>query len=380
MAFWIALSALFVISVVVLVRPLIMRPPAVGGGDDREVYAAQLDELSADLKRGLIAPQEAEAARAEIARRLLRAGGAGVSDAGSPRRGRLVALGVFLFVGAFSVVAYGVLGSPQAPDQPLSARLQPMTGSDLASLVEEAEVHLAANPNDGEGWSVVAPIYQRLGRFDDARDAYARAIAVLGESARLLTGQAESMTVAQNGNVSEDARALFERALSLDPSALSPAIFLAVAARQSGNVTEATMRWRALLERSRGDEPWLKIAAAEFERLGINPDGPPTPTPLGGPAASPAGSPSSPAGLPQGAALLNGGAAPPMVAAMVERLQTRLTQEGGSGVEWAQLVRSYAVLGQDDNARATVEAALAALTGDELEAFRASPDVTGLLP
>jgi cytochrome c-type biogenesis protein CcmH len=46
---------------------------------------------------------------------------------------------------------------------------------------------------------------------------------------------------------------------------------------------------------------------------------------------------------------------------MVEGLAARLKQQGGSAEDWAKLVRSYAVLGESDKARAALAAARAAL-------------------
>ncbi|MEO1105921.1 MAG: hypothetical protein AAFW98_19680, partial [Pseudomonadota bacterium] len=162
--------------------------------------------------------------------------------------------------------------------------------------------------------------------------------------------------------------------------ALRPAIFLAIAARQQGDFMEAGERWRTLLARSDGTEPWLDIASAEFTRMGMGSGAsapqadsetaaaPGEATPRTG-QAGPLAAPGAPAGEP-----------PAMVVAMVERLAARLDAEGGSADEWVQLVRSYRVLGRDDDARRTVEAGLAALDGDAREAFQNSPEVREITP
>src|SRR6266852_3408579 len=38
----------------------------------------------------------------------------------------------------------------------------------MESLIAQVESHLERNPDDGRGWEVIAPIYLRLGRFEDA--------------------------------------------------------------------------------------------------------------------------------------------------------------------------------------------------------------------
>ncbi|WMS41645.1 c-type cytochrome biogenesis protein CcmI [Acuticoccus sp. MNP-M23] len=387
MILWIALAVLATLTVVALLRPLLARNVEVGGGDDREVYAAQLTELEADVERGLIADKEAAAARTEIARRLLRSRDARGSG---PSRGRLtaVALAVALFVPVFSVGAYVWLGTPQYGDQPLAARLAPIDDDTLQEMLAKAEQRLATEPDDAEGWLAIAPVYQRLGRFADSAKAYGKVNDLLGERTEWLTAEGENLAFAQGGEVSAEGAALFERALALDPQALRPAIFLAIAARQAGDFMEAGERWRHILARSDGTEPWLQIANAEFMRI-AEASGAPTsvdagprinaPAPQGGPRigtapptqATPSGA--GTAAAPSGT--FPGGAPPPAVVAMVEGLAARLAASGGTVDEWTRLVRSLNVLGRTDEAQQAVRDGLAALDGSDRAAFAASPEV-----
>ena len=50
-------------------------------------------------------------------------------------------------------------------------------------MVAQVEAHLAKNPNEGRGWEVVAPIYLRMGRFEDAVKARRIALALNGRDA-----------------------------------------------------------------------------------------------------------------------------------------------------------------------------------------------------
>lgn len=369
MTLWIALFLVLAATLAVLLRPLAMGSRNLTGGDDREVYAAQLGELEADKARGAIGEADAAIARTEIARRLLRAKGVRATADGSTARRAGAALAVALFMAAFSLGAYAWLGMPGYGDQPLAARMVPLDENELARMVAQAEAELAANPEDGRGWVVLAPIYQRMRRFADAADAYGRANALIGENADWLGLQGENLAYAGSGAVSEEARALFERALVLDPEALRPAIFLAIADRQDGDTEAAGQRWQALLARAQGNEPWLQIAQAELTRMGLT-------------SLLPATGEAAPGEAATGEAAtgeVGGGAPPPaMVEAMVSGLAQRLETQGGTVDEWVRLVRSYTVLGRIDDARATVDAGLAALAGEERVAFESAPDVTRL--
>ena len=47
----------------------------------------------------------------------------------------------------------------------------------------QVEAHLEKNPDDGRGWEVVAPVYLRLGRFEDAVKARRNALRFNGANA-----------------------------------------------------------------------------------------------------------------------------------------------------------------------------------------------------
>jgi cytochrome c-type biogenesis protein CcmH len=380
MILWLSLAFLTLLVLVVVLRPLLVREARVEGGEDAEVYASQLAEVEADRERGLISPADAEAARAEIARRLLRARRAVPA---SVARGRAVAaaLTVALLLPAVAIGLYASLGAPTYGDQPLAARLAPITDDELAEMLATAEARLADRPDDGEGWAAVAPVYQRMGRYDDAADAYRRAAEILGETPERLLGRAEALTFANRGTVTEEARDLFARVAELAPEAEAPQIFLAIASRQAGDFTAAAERWRALIDRSDGDEPWLEIASAEFMRMGgtdpfIADDGSAAPAP---PAPRIGAAPGPTTDQVNAAAGMTDEAREAMIAGMVEGLAGRLDTNGGSADDWLRLIRSYQVLGRTDDARAAAERALAALSGTERDRVAGEADVQELL-
>src|SRR5687768_9247275 len=74
---WLLLAGLTAIVLLVLLRPLAATDARDRAPEsfDAAVYRDQLNEIEADRARGLIGEEEAEAARTEIARRLLAADG-----------------------------------------------------------------------------------------------------------------------------------------------------------------------------------------------------------------------------------------------------------------------------------------------------------------
>ncbi|WP_255542671.1 c-type cytochrome biogenesis protein CcmI [Azospirillum sp. INR13] len=126
MLFWILAAVLTAAVLLFIVPPLLRSGAAAPDRDafDREVYRDQLDELERDRARGLINDAQAEAAKAEIARRMLATeekSGSAATPA-TPRSARVLAvlLALMLPLGALSV--YGLYGRPDLPAQPLASR------------------------------------------------------------------------------------------------------------------------------------------------------------------------------------------------------------------------------------------------------------------
>jgi cytochrome c-type biogenesis protein CcmH len=364
MMIWIVFSVLAVAAALSVLVPLSRsgRELRETAAYDVEVYKAQLGEVDRDLDRGLISEEAAEAARTEIARRLIAAGGAeeeipATADAGrrsGARFGLRVAQALALVAVPLGTIGlYSVIGSPDIPDQPLVARLQePVLNRSLPDLVARVEQRLAEEPSDGRGWDVIAPAYMRLGRAEDAAAAYAAAIRILGSTVRRETDRGEALVIANNGIVGAEARAAFERAVALDARAIKPRFFLALALTQENRNEDAIAAWQALLDEAQGGEAWAEAVRVELAKLGVETE--PTVAAAPGPSQGDIAS----------AAQMNAEDRSAMIRSMVDRLDTRLSDEGGSADEWLRLMRAVAVLGDTDRLRDTATRAQEALKAD----------------
>src|SRR5207244_8890295 len=95
---------------------------------------------------------------------------------------RAIAVAALVMVPLGASALYLTFGSPSVPGQPLAARVAAETQS-IQSIIARVEEHLAREPNDGRGWEVIAPVYLRLGRYDDAIRASRNPVAFPGETA-----------------------------------------------------------------------------------------------------------------------------------------------------------------------------------------------------
>ncbi|MER8391440.1 c-type cytochrome biogenesis protein CcmI [Mesorhizobium sp. M1340] len=375
MLFWVIAAILTLGASLAVLLPLAggSKNASAAGDHDLEVYRDQLAELDRDMARGLIQPMEAEEARAEIARRILRlsnAGQAGETATQPSRSTRLVATAAVLVVPLVSWGLYGQLGSPDLPSQPLSERLaKNPADSSVDELIARAEAHLAANPSDGRGWDVLAPVYLRMQRYADAVTAYRNAIRLDGDSAARQAGLGEAIANAAGGIVSAEAQAAFEAALKLDPANPKAAFYLAMGMAQEGRIAEATAAWQKMLAALPQGSPWrgaVEQALAESAARSVASEGP-----AKGPSAEDIDAASSMSPQDRQA----------MISTMVAGLDEKLRQNPRDEEGWMQLVRSYVVLGKTDQARDALNRGIAVFGADsdqarKFTAFAASLGVT----
>ena len=373
MFFWVVAALLTLVACLAVLLPLVRHAGQVDPGESHnlEVYRDQLDELDRDVARGLIDRNEAGQARAEIGRRILLLGPSSDRTAselnGSGAR-RAVGTAAVL---AVPLIAWGIyigLGSPELPSQPLAERLaqNPAEGT-VEELVARAEAHLAANPEDGRGWDVLAPIYLRLGRAGDAVTAYRNAITIKGATPERESGLGEAIAAAAGGMVSSDAQAAFERAHALDGNNPKARFYLATAMVQEGRLSDAAGAWRRMLAVLPADSPCrtpTEEAIAEAERrmaMVGNEEAPKAPTQDEIESAA-AMSPTDRAAMIEG-----------MVAQLDEKLRASPRDPEG----WRRLLRSYQVLGKVAEAQDALKRGVAAFGPEsdeakDLEAFAVS--------
>lgn len=360
MALWIVFLAMTALAVLAVLLPLARRRVAVEGGD-AAVYRDQLAEIDQDRARGVIGVAEAEAARVEVARRLIAASERPLPDAAEATalRNRRRVAAVLALAGLPLVAAgiYGVLGRPDLPDRPLAARqAEPLQERPLADLIAKVEAELARRPNDGQGWDAIAPVYLRTGQAAKAAEAYANAIRLLGSTSEREAGHGEALSLLAEGKVTPEAKAAFERALALDPKEPRARFYLGQAAEQGGDRAEAADIYRALLADAPADAPWRETARAALARAALGEEGK---APAVDPAALENVSPE------QRLATIRG-----MVEGLDARLKTAPRDLGGQ----LRLVRAWTMLGEAEKAKAAAETARGAFA-DDPEALRRISDL-----
>jgi cytochrome c-type biogenesis protein CcmH len=364
MILWPIFAVMTLAAVFAVWWPLARRQRSVRSGSDVAVYRDQLTEIDRDEAASLIGGVEAEAARVEVSRRLIAAAetaeaaklAAAPAPAGTHRWATMAAAIVLLPLGAG--ITYLSLGSPNLIPVSMNAEaVGQQLPAGIEQTVAEVENFLASNPKNGRGWELLAPVYLRLGRFDDAVRARRNALEIFGADAARLGDLGEAIIMASGGVVTAEAKDLFTRAAAADPEDVMAQYYLGLSAKQEGRRDEAVKRWSALVSTAREGAEWLPMVKNALARVDEK-----------GPSVAVA-APST-------------GGAPPehngSIEAMVERLAERLKKDGSDVPGWIQLVRSYRVLGKADKVKAAIADAHAALASDPEALQRLDRSLQGL--
>jgi cytochrome c-type biogenesis protein CcmH len=116
------------------------------------------------------------------------------------------------------------------------------------NMVSRLARRLEREPEDLEGWLMLGNAYAELEQYPLAVRAYQRATRVSGErNVEALTGLAESLILANQGDLAGRPGQLFEQALALDPNSVKALFYSAAAALERGDFPLAQGRFERLL-------------------------------------------------------------------------------------------------------------------------------------
>lgn len=250
--------ALFLTAAVLalLLYPLLLRERKPHVGSARElsitVLREQLGELAEQSKAGLLDAGVYVEEQAELERRALEDGVAdsGIVEQVSARRRPALAAFVGIVIPVMAAALYLWLGSPDAlkPQSATDAAgnhaLNPQQIQNMAAKLAE---RLQGNPDDGEGWLMLARSYSVLGRYPESAAAFGRATSLLPASAGLLADYADVVAMAQGRRLAGEPEKIIARALAVDPRHIKSLALSGTAAFERGDYPAAIKDWRTIL-------------------------------------------------------------------------------------------------------------------------------------
>ncbi|AVG41432.1 c-type cytochrome biogenesis protein CcmI [Achromobacter insolitus] len=218
------LSAALMAAVVTLwLIAALRRAPAASAANKRRaanvaVLRDQLRELERDRANGILSQDAFAEARTELQRLALEEAGETQDRAAATNPGRLLPASLALALPLAAIIAYVALGNPAAIAPPQAPVAQPeVTAADIRAMVAKLETRLASNPDDYQGWLMLARSHRYFGRHADAVQSFARAAPVVDSNPAALAEYAESLVLSANRGFGGQPDQLLRRALDLNP-------------------------------------------------------------------------------------------------------------------------------------------------------------------
>lgn len=388
MMLWVILTVMIALAAAGLTIPLVRRY------DERptraktlDILKGQLAELDSQQTSNLIAQPEADALRAEIKRRIL------AEDRETAALARplpvnampWVAIGLVVVVAVCATALYALMGHPEltsittgtttgstvasaGPAQPAAgpdAQQHPM--GDVSAMIAGLEARLQQNPKDAQGWQMLGWSYMRTGRPADAAKAYGHAVSLDPGNTEYLSAQGEAM-VQSEGKVSDDAAAVFRRALKGDASDPRSRYFLAIYRDQQGDHEGAMNDFITLLKSAPPDAPWAAQVRnyvedlAKDQHIDISSRLPPASAAAPQSGAQPA-MPGPTSDQVAAAGQMSNADRQAMIHSMVDKLAGELKANPQDTGGWVRLMRARMVLGETDKAAEAYQDARKAFAG-----------------
>jgi cytochrome c-type biogenesis protein CcmH len=281
--FLIGAALMLAAALAFLLPPLLRKEQAVDHVQRDQLNLAvlrdQLRELEADREAGLIEQGAYESARHELERRVAEEvlpQEAVANATGSGKRWVAGAVGVAVPIIAIST--YMLIGSPEAMDpaqQQVAAAHQQnsheVTQEQIEGMVASLAARLKNEPDNIEGWHMLARSYNAIGRFKDAADAYAKLVQLVPNDSNLLADYADTLAMALGRTLVGEPEKLAAKAVQIDPQNIKAIALWGSAAYERKDYAAAAERWQKILPLVPADSDVARSISgsiAEAQQLG----------------------------------------------------------------------------------------------------------------
>jgi cytochrome c-type biogenesis protein CcmH len=280
--FWILVAGMMLLALAFVLPPLFRRAsrPSVDRNQlNIEVIKQQLAELDADLNNGKLDQSAYAAARKDLEKELLYdlSDNDKKTDQNSEKGGRWAGVLLIVSIPFVTLLVYQQIGASklipllqaeqniQAP----SANTGTPPHASLPELVAKLVTKLQADPNNPEGWFLLARSYMAMGRYADAAKAYEQLHKLAGDHPKILVSYADALAMVHNGQLAGKPVELIDKALAIEPNEPQGLWLAGMAAEQQGEYQTALNYWRRLepmLEDDPKSQQEIRRLIAQAER------------------------------------------------------------------------------------------------------------------
>lgn len=261
LAFVIAIIALTLLALAFVVPVLFKKSTLEAETYDEqniEIARGRLKELKADLEAGLMPQADFDLAKQELEKRLaldLEAMNNASQTEVVTQASKHLAIVLLIMVPLAAVALYSQLGrfdtvnGNVASVQNHAEAPQLSMEEALAKLKQRLEVE----PENAEGWFMLARTYASLGNYKDAVPAYEQLIHLVGDDASILLRYADAMAMRDGGRLLGQPKNIIDKALELEPDHPQGLWLSGIADSQAGQFKQALISWYKLQPMLAGD-------------------------------------------------------------------------------------------------------------------------------
>ena len=268
-AFWI-IAGTFIVTALLFVLPTLLRSrESIAEGvayDDANigVYRNQLEELDNDLRNDILSQEQFEKSKQELQQRLLQdiPGKKLMTNSVPKKQGRNIATSaiITLAIPLSAILLYLSIGDTRGllPQAQLANAAQfqntssgegdgPPGHAEFSSVVDNLVARLSENPEDIDGWVMLARTYAIMGRYDEATNTYEKIVELVPDNPQILSDYADVLAMANQGGLAGKPTELINRALELDPEYPKALALAGTVEFEQENYHDAADYWQRLL-------------------------------------------------------------------------------------------------------------------------------------
>ena len=262
--FWVV-AGIFIVAALLFILPTLLRNKGSDTGVERDstnvsIYQDQISELDNDLRNDILNQEQYNQSKYELQQRMMldmpEESSISVVKINS-KRSIATPVVLILLIPVLAISLYLLLGNTKALlPQPAAEQMELVDGAltseddghqEISSMVDSLVKRLEKEPDDLEGWNMLGRTYAIMGRFNEARDIYAKLLAKSPDSPEALVNYADVYAMTQDGSLMGKPVELINKALSIDPKNPKALALAGTAKFEQGEFKQAAVYWEELL-------------------------------------------------------------------------------------------------------------------------------------
>lgn len=268
-AFWVISGILIVVALLFIVPTLLKTRNEQEERVERDavnvtVYRDQLAELEKDLENDILTQEQYSQSKQELQQRMLQDIPDQEEDVVIKKTGKLANIAIstviVMTLPIAAVYLYLEIGDtrgllPQAQlanvtqmqQHPGSNNDAPAGHDNFMSVLDNLITRLNNNPEDIEGWFMLARTYAIMKRYDEAASTYARLNQMIPDDPQILSDYADVLAMTNDGSLIGKPSELIAEALNLDPDYPKALALAGTVEYEKKEFSQAAAFWERLL-------------------------------------------------------------------------------------------------------------------------------------